>query len=62
MNGDGACDISEVRSMKFTGYVQLHIDGDLDPDNIKANISSIGEDSNPIQISLDIEYADIQQA
>lgn len=60
MNGDGACDISEVRSMKFTGYLQLHIDGDLDPDNINTHINTIGEDHNPIQISLDIEYADIQ--
>lgn len=60
MSGDGICDLSEARSFKFTGYLQLFIDGELDIEAIKKHIKNIGEDGNPIQLSLDIEYADIQ--
>lgn len=60
MNGDGVCDLSEARSIKFTGYIQLFIDGDLNTETIQKHIKNIDGNDSSIQLSLDIEYADIQ--
>jgi len=59
MNGDGICDLSETMSMRFAGLLEIKMSRDLDIEAVKSHSKYLGNEDNPISLSLQIESAEI---
>jgi hypothetical protein len=59
MNGEGICDLGEVRNLVFVGYIQLTIDEHSSVDEIKVHSNYLGSVPSPIGIDLEIKSAEI---
>lgn len=59
MNGDGICDLREVRDVDLIGFLDLRYGPDLTPAALEAHTEYLQAESPKIEISLEIQTAEV---
>ena len=59
MNGEGVCDLYEIYQAKFSGSIEFYLSEDLDFEQIISLTKNICGDDSRINVSLDIETAEL---
>lgn len=59
MNGDGMCDLNELRRFQFSGFAEVTLPPEMTIDRVKALCLNLTTQDNPVTIELDINLAKI---